>query len=187
MSDRNTKRVDENRTVRRDLTMSASAKKPAFSQAINSKDRNANKRKPNNTKIAKIAKVAKVAKIAKIEKVAKVIKRESAYLTEVNAVSFGNKSVSDKAAKRKTLLGKSSLKKPGTKKLVSEHSELAMRAAKRIKASKNKRKTSHLVCRHLCMMLNSPISPLEPTFRPVRLAHSAIAANESLGQCFLPI
>ena len=178
MSNRNTKRVDENRTMRRDLTLSASAKKPALSQADNSKGRKAGKRKLNNPN---------VTPVSKVNKVNKVNKGESAHLTDVNAVSSGSKSVAGKAANPKTLLGTSPQTKPAIKQLVREHSELAMRAAKRIKASKNKRKTSHLVCQHLCMMLNSPISSTSPSFRQATLTHRAVSVNEPLAQCFLPI
>ena len=184
MSNRNTKRVDENRTMRRDLTLSASAKKPALSQADNSKGRKAGKRKLNNPNVTPVSKVSKVSKVNKVNK---VNKGESAHLTDVNAVSSGSKSVAGKAANPKTLLGTSPQTKPAIKQLVREHSELAMRAAKRIKASKNKRKTSHLVCQHLCMMLNSPISSTSPSFRQATLTHRAVSVNEPLAQCFLPI
>jgi hypothetical protein len=216
MSNRNTKRADENRTMRRDLTPSVSVSKQALgqvdnsqvddsqvstsqvgtSQVGNSKGRKPGKRKSKTTKASTVAKAIKVNAVTKELKVnpatetstvSKIIKGEAAHLTGVNAASSGNKSVSGKAAKRKTLLGKSSQIKPAIKQLVSEHSELAMRAAKRIKASKNKRKTSHLVCHHLCMMLNSPISATSPSFRQAALSHRTVPANEPLGQRFLPI
>ena len=69
MSNRNTKRVDENRTMRRDLTLSASAKKPALSQADNSKGRKAGKRKLNNPNVTPVSKVSKVSKVNKVNKV----------------------------------------------------------------------------------------------------------------------
>jgi len=68
------------------------------------------------------------------------------------------------------------------------HSDLAMRAAKRIKGSKNKRKTSHLVCHHLRMMLSSPEAQPSATYRyPPAYMRRAVAVNERVGQYFLPI
>ena len=68
------------------------------------------------------------------------------------------------------------------------HSDLAMRAAKRIKGSKNKRKTSHLVCHHLRMMLSSPWAQPSATYRyPPAYMRRAVTANERVGQYFLPI
>ena len=68
------------------------------------------------------------------------------------------------------------------------HSDLAMRAAKRIKGSKNKRKTSHLVCHHLRMMLSSPEAQPSATYRyPPAYMRRAVTVNERVGQYFLPI
>jgi hypothetical protein len=68
------------------------------------------------------------------------------------------------------------------------HSDLAMRAAKRIKGSKNKRKTSHLVCHHLRMMLSSPeAQPRTTYYYPPAYMRRAVAVNERVGQYFLPI
>jgi hypothetical protein len=68
------------------------------------------------------------------------------------------------------------------------HSDLAMRAAKRIKGSKNKRKTSHLVCHHLRMMLSSPeAQPRTTYYYPPAYTRRAVAVNERVGQHFLPI
>ena len=68
------------------------------------------------------------------------------------------------------------------------HSDLAMRAAKRIKGSKNKRKTSHLVCHHLRMMLSSPeAQPRTSYYYPPAYMRRAVAVNERVGQYFLPI
>ena len=68
------------------------------------------------------------------------------------------------------------------------HSDLAMRAAKRIKGSKNKRKTSHLVCHHLRMMLSSPEAQPSATYRyPSAYMRRAVTVNERVGQYFLPI
>ena len=68
------------------------------------------------------------------------------------------------------------------------HSDLAMRAAKRIKGSKNKRKTSHLVCHHLRMMLSSPEAQPSATYRyPPAYMRRSVTVNERVGQYFLPI
>jgi hypothetical protein len=68
------------------------------------------------------------------------------------------------------------------------HSDLAMRAAKRIKGSKNKRKTSQLVCHHLRMMLSSPeAQPRTTYYYPPAYMRRAVAVNERVGQYFLPI
>ncbi len=188
MNGRNTEQVDQNYGIRDDSKAPGYNENAAVRQGAKGKHRKEAEKERSHTKPAKISKTAKTAKTAKTDKTAKVARIPPAYLQEVNAVSSGNKRASGKTAKRKPSRdASSSLVRSAIQKRVSEHSELAMRAAKRIKASKNKRKTSHLVCHHLCMMLNSPISSSTPSFRPIARSRRIDAVNDSMEQCFLPI
>ncbi|MFN3238972.1 MAG: hypothetical protein ACE37D_18180 [Pseudomonadales bacterium] len=69
----------------------------------------------------------------------------------------------------KTELVKAGQVKTGQVKTSVEHSELAMRAAKRMRRTRHKAKTGHTVCHHLLQMINESVD--QPAPRPARRYH----------------
>lgn len=60
-------------------------------------------------------------------------------------------------------------KEPGKPMTSSEHSELAMRAAKQMRRTRHKVKTGHKVCHHLLQMINESVD--QPAPRTARRYH----------------